>query len=187
MLGRISNGLDGLERQQSMLLMTRESIDDDAEWRVGREIDKQIVGLRSMALEQARHSFYSAQYAMGVGLLAVIGFATIAVLAPTIGGVVIAGTATAVIGGVTAYITKTFRKAHDVASERVKELYDLPANIARQMQIRNLILSITDDAARADVIKSYVIQEYPRISHLAELESNGKKRRRTKDQDTSAP
>ncbi|MFJ6416475.1 hypothetical protein [Paeniglutamicibacter sp. NPDC091659] len=110
-----------------------------------------------IATNQSKKSFMSAQVAMTIGFLIVVGFGVLAANASTISGAISAGAVGAVGAGLSAYIAATFIKSQSESSQQLREFFLQPVEFARMLSVERLIESLGEDdrpAAVQDVIRT---------------------------------
>jgi len=111
-----------------------------------------------IALGQAKQSFLSAQVAMGLGFVLLLGFVTIALNASTVAGSVVAGglgTVAAVLAG---YVSRTFIRSQEAAAGHLRAYFDQPLEFSRYLAAERLVTDAGLSEERRAEILSVLIQ-----------------------------
>ncbi|MBT2411619.1 hypothetical protein J7I94_13750 [Streptomyces sp. ISL-12] len=110
-----------------------------------------------IATGQAKRSFISAQIAMALGFLLLIGFVAAAVQAEKTAAAAVAGALGAVAAALAAFISRTFIKSQETAAEHLKAYFDQPLEFSRYLAAERLLndAKLTDDQ-RAEVVGELV-------------------------------
>lgn len=110
-----------------------------------------------IATSQAKRSFISAQIAMALGFLLLIGFVAAAVQAEKTAAAAVAGALGAVAAALAAFISRTFIKSQETAAEHLKAYFDQPLEFSRYLAAERLLsdAKLTDDQ-RAEVVGELV-------------------------------
>ena len=97
---------------------------------------------------QARRSFRSAQMAMWIGFLMLIGFAVLATQAKTTTGAISIGSLGAVGAAFAAFIGRTFVRSQESAANHLRAYFDQPLELSRYLAAERLLADdsrLTDD------------------------------------------
>ncbi len=110
-----------------------------------------------IATTQAKRSFISAQVAMALGFVLLIGFVVAAVQAEKTAAAAVAGALGAVAAALAAFVSKTFVKSQESAAEHLKAYFDQPLEFSRYLAAERLLndAKLTDDQ-RAEVVSQLV-------------------------------
>ncbi|MFJ8596628.1 hypothetical protein [Streptomyces sp. NPDC093598] len=110
-----------------------------------------------IATGQAKRSFASAQVAMVLGFLLLVGFVAAAVQAEKTAAAAVAGALGAVAAALAAFISRTFIKSQETAAEHLKAYFDQPLEFSRYLAAERLLndVELTDDQ-RAEIVGELV-------------------------------
>lgn len=92
-----------------------------------------------VALGQANRSFRSAQRAMWIGFVALAGFVTVALMATTTAGSIVAGSLGVVAAGLAGFIGRTFVRSQETAAEHLRSYFDQPLELSRYLAAERLV------------------------------------------------
>jgi hypothetical protein len=111
-----------------------------------------------IATDQARRSFFTAQAAMLIGFLLLIGFAVLAVRARTPVAAITAGSLGAVAAAFAGYIGRTFVRSQESAAAHLRAYFDQPLDFSKYLAAERL-LAVTEDLTaeqQAQIVASLV-------------------------------
>ncbi|PSM39254.1 hypothetical protein C6Y14_32890 [Streptomyces dioscori] len=111
-----------------------------------------------IALGQAKRSFLSAQIAMGLGFVLLLGFVTIALNASTVAGSVVAGGLGTVAAALAGYVSRTFIRSQEAAAGHLRAYFDQPLEFSRYLAAERLVTDAGLSEERRAEILSILVQ-----------------------------
>jgi uncharacterized membrane protein (DUF485 family) len=112
---------------------------------------KRLDHYHALASRQAKLSFYSAQVAMAVGFILLVGFTVLALNAPTPTGSVVTGALGVTATAFAAYISRTFVRSQETTASHLREYFKQPVEFSRFLAAERLLASFQEAGREVDV------------------------------------
>jgi uncharacterized membrane protein (DUF485 family) len=112
---------------------------------------KRLDHYHALASRQAKLSFYSAQVAMAVGFVLLVGFAALALNAPTPTGSIVTGALGVTATAFAAYISRTFVRSQETTASHLREYFKQPVEFSRFLAAERLLASFQKTGQEVDV------------------------------------
>lgn len=125
---------------------------------------KRLDFYHSLATEQADKSFRDNRLATALGFTVLLGATVVAGVTASLGGAIAAGVIAAVGGALTAYLSKTFMRTHERASDQLQSYFGQPLAVSRYLAAERLLDQLHGDAkasAVRDIIRFIAMTPTP--------------------------